>query len=110
MKKGRSMFSVDNLAFVVSATLLAIALIVAGLILVTAGNHDGRIEGADQPAMETPPGLDANAQVTQVTSTQSVSQSKESITEPIVISGTSGAVRVSFTVVACPDQSADCQK
>lgn len=101
------MFSVDNLAFVVSVTLLAGALIVAGLVLVTAGNRSARVESADNPVRGTSTGLDTNAQAPEVTSTESVSQAKETIVEPVATLGSSGAIRVSFTVVACPEQSGD---
>ena len=97
------MFSLDNPAFIFSAGLLAIALILAGLVMLV-GNGKSAAEMPDQ-AYEAGATNRSTSEVTSI-GTAEVPESgpdlpeEETVAEPRA----SGAVKVSFTVVSSQQQ------
>jgi hypothetical protein len=106
MNRKRFMFSVDNPAFIFSASLLAIALILAGLVMIT-GNKKSAADIQDQVyeagviSNSTPP-------VTPIVTSEADKGETEMPTEePTADARSSGAVRVSFTVVSSEQPSVE---
>ena len=104
------MFSVDNAGFVFSASALAIALILAGLMMVT-GNNKSAEEMQDQFYQSgVTPGATTEACST-VTADPADSEGEVDPPKEELAAGasSSGAVSVSFTVVS-PAEQADGQE
>lgn len=97
------MFSLDNPAFIFSAALLAVALILAGLVMLT-GNGKSAAEMPDQACELGATSRSTSAVTSVVTAEATESELPESEQETIAESPSSGAVRVSFTVVSSEQQ------
>lgn len=97
------MFSLDNAAFVFSASALAIALILAGLMMVT-GNKKSAEDMQDQ-LYRSSNTLKATDEVTSTAPTSPAENELDVPEELGADTGSSGAVRVSFTVVSSEQQA-----
>ena len=97
------MFPLDNAGFIFSASALAIALILAGLMIVT-GSKKSAEEMQDQFYQNSA----APGSTTEATPTVTIdpAESEVDVSEELgADTGSSGAVRVSFTVVSSQQQA-----
>jgi len=97
------MFSVGNPAFIFSAALLAVALIMAGLVIIT-GSGKSATDIPDQTYSATPGETPQGSQNASWETDESGSDMSSQ--QPVADSSSAGAVRVSFTVVSS-EQSDD---